>query len=745
MNMYVPQDLECVGELECLMQSREHLVCGNQGVVQDTALAGYLLTLENCMLSKALFFKCLLFILHELDANPNLKTHFNLAEVSKGPYTGRALLSCLLGEAICIKGLVDKGVIVGVLNKSMMKKKVLRQVVDTYGKIEASNFLFLLSRIGAEFLRRRGFSVGVSSLEPWKKVDEKIVVPDRVKEFMHKTQTKDPWLLLRLGNLYKSLKALKTKEIFSENNPMLVLGSEKSGAKGSLLNLIQIRSSLGQQYYKGSLIRHFRANQRVLSSDKRGSYSKEEALLQKGFIDSNFLQGLKPREVMLHAMTSRLSLLDTALKTSETGYASRRLGKSLEDCIVQYDQTLRNNDRVLFFDVAHFDDPEMVAGHPVGVIAAQSIGQRIMQLTLNTFHTAGTACLEVSDGVPRMEALINVWGKKLQQSAILEIDQIEAWTGHEMVRRYDTVYIKDLLLQGIKIVRIKNPPPSCSAYGVKLYLDELVCRKGRICSWDLEVAIRSSTLYPEIVPVARDACVTCFLQSSKKKTEAKLYLLNRIVPELRKLSVRGSDMKIKASWSVDKLQLKGISLKKSFYVFEQFWQRISSTNTLEVQALLGIEATRITLLRELNKVFSNGVSPVFLLTLCEWMCWNGFLCPVTRTGILCSNDNAWKNMAFEQCLKTACKNATAGSTHDFEGTSERIVVNDFVKQGSGCCGLVEVRTEILTNKVVEVKENLHDEEEIYGPVAPTAPQTAFQQYLGNGLSYSNSLHSLWSA
>ena len=90
---------------------------------------------------------------------------------------------------------------------------------------------------------------------------------------------------------------------------------------------------------------------------------------------------------MLHAMTSRLSLLDTALKTSETGYASRRLGKSLEDCIVQYDNTLRNGERVLLFDVNHFNNPELVAGYALGIIASQSIGQRIMQLTLNTFHT----------------------------------------------------------------------------------------------------------------------------------------------------------------------------------------------------------------------------------------------------------------------------------------------------------------------------------------------------------------------
>ena len=740
--MYVPQELECAGELECLMQSREHLVCGNQGVVQDTALAGYLLTLEDCKLTKVLFFKCLLFILSELDANAHLEAHFDLSSVSKGPYTGRALLSCLIGEKITIEGLVEAGTIVAVLNKATWKKKVLRKVVELYGKKEASNFLFLLSRIGSEFLRRRGFSVGVSSLEPWKKVDEAIVVPERVKTFMAETQTKDPWLLLRLGNLYKSLKALKTKEIFSDDNPMLLLGSEKSGAKGSLLNLIQIRSSLGQQYYKGSLIRHFRADHRVLSSDKKGALSKDEALLQRGFIDSNFLKGLTPREVMLHAMTSRLSLLDTALKTSETGYASRRLGKSLEDCIVQYDNTLRNNDRVLFFEIDHFEDKDMVAGHAIGVIAAQSIGQRIMQLTLNTFHTAGTACLEVSDGVPRMEALINVWGKKLQQNAILEINGVKAWRGHKMIRQYDTVYIKDILFQNIKVVRIKNPPPSCSAYGVKIYLDELVCKKARLCSWDLEVSIRGSVLYPELVPVARNTCVTCFLQKPLEGKEAKLYLLQSILPRLRKLCLRGKELKLKASWSMNKLHLKGISLRKGFSCFFEDWRSIASTNTLEVYSVLGIEAARIVLLRELNKVFSKGVRDVFLLTLCEWMCWNGFLCPVTRTGILQSNDNAWKNMAFEQCLKTACKNATNKATHGFEGTSERIVVNDFVKQGSGCCSVLEViGQEVLRQTVVEVEEGQDDEVDIYGF---NAPAPAFQQCLGNGLAFSNSLQSLWS-
>lgn len=726
--MFVPQTIEAEGELECLMQAREHLLCGGQGVVQDTALGCYLLSLEDCSMTKDTFFKCLYFVITELDREQGLRMHFDLAATSAGPYTGRRLLSCLFGEAVELEGFVEKGTVVGVLNKGTVKKKLMPLIQKHYGKKELANFLYLLSRISAEFLRRRGFSVGLSSLESWKTADEEVKIEEKTKEFVDSVQTKDEWLLLRLGNLYKSKKALKTKQIFSDDNPMLILGTEKSGAKGSLLNLIQIRASLGQQYYKGGLIRMFR-NNRILSSEplQTAKQTQDQQLARRGFIDSNFLKGLNPTECMLHAMTSRLSLLDTALKTSETGYASRRLGKSLEDCIVQYDNTLRNGDRVLLFDVDCFQCQDLVPGYALGIIASQSIGQRVMQLTLNTFHTAGTACLEVSDGVPRMEALINVWSKKLESNRLLEISGIDAWQGHQMVRQYGSVLLKDLMLRGSKIVRIKEPPPGCSVYALKVFLDEVACKKNRLCSWDLEVAIRKSELYPEIMPISRPTFLTCFFQTNLEKTEAKLELLDRIAPKLRNLDIRRQEKKMKMSWSQDTLQLKGIGLQDAFESFEKLWQRISSTDTVEVLQRLGIEACRATLLKELNKVFNNGVKEVFLLTLCEWMCWLGKLCPVTRNGILMSNDNAFKNMAFEQTLKTAARNATKQSTADFAGTSERIIVNNFVKQGTGICGLVEVPQEILSDEVRETETNdwtaeaVDDEEDIYGGIAGPSP------------------------
>ena len=62
----------------------------------------------------------------------------------------------------------------------------------------------------------------------------------------------------------------------------------------------------------------------------------------KGFVRNSFYSGLTPSEFLFHAVTGREGLVDTAVKTAETGYMSRRLIKSLEDLSCQYDMTVRD-------------------------------------------------------------------------------------------------------------------------------------------------------------------------------------------------------------------------------------------------------------------------------------------------------------------------------------------------------------------------------------------------------------------
>ncbi|CAN0542593.1 unnamed protein product, partial [Laminaria digitata] len=63
----------------------------------------------------------------------------------------------------------------------------------------------------------------------------------------------------------------------------------------------------------------------------------------RGFVENSYLRGLTTRsEFFFHAMGGREGLIDTAVKTAETGYIQRRLVKALEAVSAKYDGTLRN-------------------------------------------------------------------------------------------------------------------------------------------------------------------------------------------------------------------------------------------------------------------------------------------------------------------------------------------------------------------------------------------------------------------
>ena len=63
----------------------------------------------------------------------------------------------------------------------------------------------------------------------------------------------------------------------------------------------------------------------------------------KGFVRNSFFSGLSPTEFLFHAISGREGLVDTAVKTAETGYMARRLMKALEDLCTHYDLSVRNS------------------------------------------------------------------------------------------------------------------------------------------------------------------------------------------------------------------------------------------------------------------------------------------------------------------------------------------------------------------------------------------------------------------
>ena len=115
-----------------------------------------------------------------------------------------------------------------------------------------------------------------------------------------------------------------------------------SGSKGNTNNIAQIMACCGQQNVEGKRIA-FGFNKRSLPHFTKDDYSAES----KGFVGNSYLTGLTPSEFYFHAMGGREGLIDTAVKTADTGYISRRLMKALEDVMVKYDGTVRTSREVL--------------------------------------------------------------------------------------------------------------------------------------------------------------------------------------------------------------------------------------------------------------------------------------------------------------------------------------------------------------------------------------------------------------
>jgi DNA-directed RNA polymerase II subunit RPB1 len=111
-----------------------------------------------------------------------------------------------------------------------------------------------------------------------------------------------------------------------------------AGSKGSYINISQISACVGQQSVEGKRI-PFGFKYRTLPHFAKDDYSPEA----RGFIENSYLRGLTPQEFFFHAMAGREGLIDTAVKTAETGYIQRRLVKALEDVMVAYDGTVRNS------------------------------------------------------------------------------------------------------------------------------------------------------------------------------------------------------------------------------------------------------------------------------------------------------------------------------------------------------------------------------------------------------------------
>jgi DNA-directed RNA polymerase beta' subunit len=260
-------------------------------------------------------------------------TSNNILEIKNGQY---------------IRGQLEKGVLGG------GSKSIIQRVCNDFGNFPASNFIDDLQNIITEYMKSSSYSVGIDDLISntatkdsiieeitKKKIEVKNLIDQiQIGIFENKTgKSNEEEFETQVNNILNKAAneagKIGLKSLNKDNRFVIMVNA---GSKGSELNISQMISCLGQQNVDGKRI-PYGFDRRTLPH-----FTKfDDSPVARGFVESSYINGLSPHELFFHAMGGRVGLIDTAVKTSTTGYIQRRLIKGLEDLMVSYDMTIRNS------------------------------------------------------------------------------------------------------------------------------------------------------------------------------------------------------------------------------------------------------------------------------------------------------------------------------------------------------------------------------------------------------------------
>jgi len=821
MNIFVPQNSITKAEISELMMVSSNIVSPQSnkpvmGVLQDSLLGSYILSFKDSFVNKCL--------LHDI------ATYLKI-DISKIPppflikpkhlWSGKQLIQMILPPDFNYKRKSPDGDLL-ILNGHIISGNLCKKSLGTsecsiihclwldYGPDVAKTFLSEIQYIITLWLQQHSFSIGIMDIITSKSVDTK------VKTIIDDTICKIDNIINLAKHSSFDVSIYETKINHSLNNAMSLAGravqydliknnidhTVTSGSKGSIINISQIMACVGQQNVNGQRISMGYDNRvlpHFLPNDIRPA--------AKGFVSQSYKKGLKPHEFFYHAMGGREGIIDTAVKTSETGYIQRRLVKSMEDLRIDFDLSVRNSvgdiiqfkygddgfdatylttetfnfttsglqnytkleiskiypllysipfqytfrtpvnitrllmnygkyskiyeysedtfneimetffsktsDSVYFvllfryhlkykmkitldslqtilnISTKHFKRSIITQGEMVGTLAAQSLGEPVTQLTLNTFHSAGISAKNVTLGVPRFKELINISKNIKSPSMKLYFHNHTDLEQTASLLEYTTL---SMLIDSYNIHDLDNHSfdwyfnfpdfiPPKSPFYIEFTFSPIKLRSRHINTLYLPYIFMDN--FENIYSFISNNSIFIFFHTPITYEETHL-----AINKLQHFRLEGF-REIKRSFIINdppSIETDGSCLSDLLTIPNIDIYSCITNNICEIKDLLGIEAARNCLLKEIKHVLEfdgTYINNRHFLTLVDTMTYRGNLMAVTRHGINKSNAGPLMKCSFEETVDVLTDAAQFAECDYLKGVTENITLGKLSKLGTG--------------------------------------------------------------
>eukprot|EP00850_Spirogloea_muscicola_P018640 SM000173S03009 [mRNA] locus=s173:142606:150701:- [translate_table: standard] len=378
MNMHVCQTFETRAEVTELMAVPKCVVSPQSnrpviGIVQDSLLGSRKITKRDTFIEKDVFMNILMWW---EDFEGKVPTPAILKP--RPLWTGKQVFSLIIPRPINLIRTcawhpdkepghaspgdtlvrIERGELVtGIICKRTVGTSggsLIHVIWEEVGPDAARKFLGHVQWLVNYWLLQEGFSIGIgdtiADAGTMETINETIArAKGEVKELIKKAQDREleaqPGRTMmesfenrvnQVLNKARDDAGASAQKSLSESNNVKAMVT--AGSKGSFINISQMIACVGQQNVEGKRIPYGFVD-RTLPHFTKDDYGPES----RGFVENSYLRGLTPQEFFFHAMGGREGLIDTAVKTSETGYIQRRLVKAMEDVMVRYDGTVRNS------------------------------------------------------------------------------------------------------------------------------------------------------------------------------------------------------------------------------------------------------------------------------------------------------------------------------------------------------------------------------------------------------------------
>jgi len=373
-------------------------------------------------------------------------------------------------------------------------------------------------------------------------------------------------------------------------------------------------------------------------------------------------------------------------------------------------------------------ETRMQPGESVGVLCAQSIGQKQTQCTLNTFHKAGASEKTMTTGVPRFQELINVTKKpRIVNHRIYfhkkhsSIDMLRDTIGSTIVG----LTLKDLAYC-INVELNKQEEPWYNSYSY-LYDDKFLnhdhCLSIKFNMqkiFEFKINIQSiieflqneyddlhCVMAPESIGQL-DIFVDCDtielpaerIQFVDSTNAIEIYLEECVQPTLEKINLCGIPcineifyVKEKDDWSIETTGINSRQLNIHFLNFKSLLAlkqvdetRTISNNVWDIYDVLGIEAARQFLIEEFMNVL-EGINPCHPGLLVDRMTHNGVISSITRYTMKKSGGAVFSRASFEETMDNFLNTAASGEVEPTRGVSASIICGKRSEIGTGMMNL----------------------------------------------------------